>query len=354
MSPGLSNHGWPPERPGNATESRCKGVRWLFRGVAIALGLAQVVAARNTVGPDARSYLELARAILRHDWTMTINAYWSALYPWLLAGITGFVKPSLRWEYPVAHALAFPLWLACIAAFEFFWAGLLQIRKLALERGGRTGTALSSRQMWALGYSLWIWLVVGDIIAEINPDLCLATSVLLSAGLLIRIAMVPGARRSLYIWFGIALGIGYLVKAILFPMALVFLGLMVVTVGARPVENRRKDFGLALLFFVLIVAPQITRLSVSKGRFTFSDTGKLVFAWCNYDFPLRNWQGEPAGSGRPAHPTRKLYARPAVYEFNGPLRASYPPWFDPSYWNEGLFACISARRSYKACAAPVS
>ncbi|MFY9912444.1 MAG: hypothetical protein WAK56_21565, partial [Candidatus Sulfotelmatobacter sp.] len=103
-----------------------------------------------------------------------------------------------------------------------------------------------------------------------------------------------------------------------------------------PVENRRKDFGLALLFFVLIVAPQITRLSVSKGRFTFSDTGKLVFAWCNYDFPLRNWQGEPAGSGTPAHPTRKLYARPAVYEFNGPLRASYPPWFDPSYWNEGL------------------
>jgi hypothetical protein len=30
-----------------------------------------------------------------------------------------------------------------------------------------------------------------------------------------------------------------------------------------------------------------------------------------------------------------------VYEFNGPLRASYPPWFDPSYWNEGLSPTFS-------------
>jgi hypothetical protein len=25
-----------------------------------------------------------------------------------------------------------------------------------------------------------------------------------------------------------------------------------------------------------------------------------------------------------------------VFEFNGPISASYPPWYDPSYWNEGL------------------
>jgi len=76
------------------------GIRWLFRCLAVALALAQIVVGRNTFGPDPRSYLELARAILRHDWAMVINAYWSALYPWLLAAALGVVKPSLRWEFP--------------------------------------------------------------------------------------------------------------------------------------------------------------------------------------------------------------------------------------------------------------
>jgi len=52
--------------------------------------------------------------------------------------------------------------------------------------------------------------------------------------------------------------------------------------------------------------------------------------------PIRNWQGQPAGNGTPTHPTRQIYQHPAVFEFNGPINASYPPWYDPSYWNEGL------------------
>ena len=90
------------------------------------------------------------------------------------------------------------------------------------------------------------------------------------------------------------------------------------------------------LAFVALATPQIVLLSLAKGRVTFSDTGKLAYAWYNYGLPLRNWQGQPAGSGTPVHPTRKLYEHPAVYEFNGPIRSSYPPWYDPSYWNEGL------------------
>jgi hypothetical protein len=338
----LLNHGWPPESAKNGADSQCMVIRWLFRGVAIVLGFAQIVAARNTFSPDARSYMELARAILRHDWAMTINAYWSALYPWLLAGVIGIVKPSLRWEFPVAHALAFPLWLACIAAFEFFWTNLLHTREFALAKCSSTGTPLSSLQMWALGYSLLIWLAVGGLIPEITPDLCVAATVLLSAGLLIRIAMAGGGRRSLYIWFGICLGIGYLVKAILFPMAFVFLGTMV-AVSGRAFRAAQKGIWIAFLIFLMIAAPQITALSLSKGRITFSDTGKLAFAWYTYNLPLRNWQGEPAGSGTPAHPTRRLYERPAVYEFDGPLRSSYPPWYDPSYWNEGLSPAFQLR-----------
>lgn len=319
----------------DSAESRCAAIRWLFRCLAAGLGLAQIIAARNTVGPDARSYLELARAILRHDWAMTVNAYWSAVYPWLLAAVLGVVKPSLRWEFPVAHLLAFPVLLACIGAFEFFWTSLLLVRQLTGDRLGLTSPSLTSAQIWALGYSLFIWMVVGDLITAINPDLCMTTMVLLDAGILVRIAIAARERRSLYFWFGVCLGVGYLVKAILFPMALVFLAMMM-AVSGHEFRERVSSFALALLMFVAIASPQIILLSRAKGRLTFSDTGKLNFAWYTYGLPLRDWQGEPAGSGTPVHPTRKIYDHPALYEFNGPLRSSYPPWYDPTYWNEGL------------------
>jgi hypothetical protein len=310
-------------------------IRWFFRLLTVALGLTQIALARDTVGPDARSYLEIARAILRRDWGMTINAYWSVLYPWLLAPMLAIFKPSLRWEFPIAHALAFPVLLACIAAFDFFWSSLLRIRESSIWHASATMAAIPSWQMWVLGYSLFIWWVVGDLITAINPDLCMTTMVLLSAGLLNRMQIKEGTRCSLYLWFGLCLGVGYLVKAVLFPMGLVFLGMMFVTCW-HSFRARKWNLASALLIFSLIALPEIILLSRAKGRITFSDAGKLAFAWFNYDLPLRDWQGEPAWSGRPLHPTREIYRNPAVYEFNGPLRSSYPPWYDPSYWNDGM------------------
>jgi hypothetical protein len=93
----------------------------------------------------------------------------------------------------------------------------------------------------------------------------------------------------------------------------------------------------ATLVFLCISAPFIALLSHQKGRFTFSDTGKFNYAW--YVSPRtfwRNWQGAEQESGIPAHPTRQLLQHPPVFEFDGPVVGTYPPWTDPSYWNEGL------------------
>lgn len=318
-----------------SAESHCIEIRWFFRSVAAILAIVEIVLARNTFGPDPRSYMELARAILRHDWAMVPNAYWSALYPWLLAAVLGIVKPSLRWEFPVAHAISFPMYLACIAAFEFFWVSLLQHRQASITGFDSEGTRIRASQMWIWGYSLFVWTTVGELVLLVNPDLLVMASVLLAAGLLLRMETDGSFSRALYVWFGICLGFGYLAKAILFPMAFVFLAMMVF-VSRRVLRERRKFMALALLIFIAIAAPEIALLSHSKGRLTYSDAGKLNVAWFNYNLPNRNWQGLPPGTGTPAHPTRQLFLHPAVYEFNGPLRASYPPWYDPSYWNEGL------------------
>jgi hypothetical protein len=316
-------------------EPKCMKLRWLFRSVAAILAIVEIVLARNTFGPDPRAYMELARAILRHDWAMVPNAYWSALYPWLLAAVLGIVKPSLRWEFPVAHAFSFFMFLACMAAFEFFWVSLLRWRHASNVELESASTPIPASQMWILGYSLFTWTTVGELVLLVNPDLLVTSIVLIAAGLLLLIDRDRNSPHTPYLVFGVCLGLGYLAKAILFPMAFVFLAMMVF-VSRRALRERGRDIALALLIFVAIAAPEIALLSHAKGRFTYADTGKLNLVWFNYKTPVRNWQGLPLGSGTPAHPTRQVFDHPAVYEFNGPLRASYPPWFDPTYWNEGL------------------
>jgi hypothetical protein len=56
-----------------------------------------------------------------------------------------------------------------------------------------------------------------------------------------------------------------------------------------------------------------------------------------------NWQGDPVASGVPKHATRQISVNPPMYEFNGPIRGTYPPSYDPSYWNEGRRATFNIR-----------
>ena len=295
------------------SESRLKA---LFRAVAVALGAAETIAARNSISPDGRSYLEIAKAYLRHDWTASVNAYWSPLYSWLSALALGLVRPAWRWEYPTIHAMNFLIFLAALAAFEYFWNGL-QCSELGVP----------NRILWVLGYSLFLWLTLANL-PLVNPDLCVAIMVYLIAGLMLRIRNSAGARY--FVQLGIALAFGYFAKAMLFPMAFVFL--MVLLMARVP----WKGVALAAAIFFAIAAPQIFLLSRAKRHLTFSESGLLTLVWSNYDVPTRNWQGQPAGNGTPTHPTRQIYQHPAVFEFNGPIHASYPPWYDPSYWNDGL------------------
>jgi hypothetical protein len=52
--------------------------------------------------------------------------------------------------------------------------------------------------------------------------------------------------------------------------------------------------------------------------------------------PRYHWQGNLPGLGSPVHPTKKLSASPAVYEFDEPGASTYAVWYDPAYWNQGV------------------
>jgi hypothetical protein len=307
----------------------CARIKYVFRGIGLLLGSIEGYVSRNAINPDGRSYLDLAQAYLHHDWATTINAYWSPLYAWLLALTLGVTRPSLRSEFPVVHALNVALFFVSLAAFEFFWSGLMEVRK-STDDVHKTG-GMPETVLWSLGYPFFIWLSVGSLVSMINPDLVVMTLVLLIAGLLIRIHGTGDSVWHLHFLLGLLLGIGYLAKAVMFPAGFLFVA---ATSRNQPKTRWLQPIVVALVFLV-VCSPQIIVLSRAKGRLTFADTGRLAYAWYTYHLPVRNWQGSPT-SGTPVHPTRKLYEHPTVFEFNGPIQGSYPPWQDPSYWNEGM------------------
>jgi hypothetical protein len=170
---------------------------------------------------------------------------------------------------------------------------------------------------------------------EVTPDLAVLACVCLTAGMLLRLGQCGTLGK--FALFGLILALGYWTKAILFPLAFVTLAAGYLWKRSRP--GWGHGTAVATLVFLCASAPLIFLLSHQKGRFTFGDSGKLNYAW--FVSPRtywRNWQGEEQvpGSGTPVHPTRQLLRHPPLFEFDGPVAATYPPWADPSYWNEGL------------------
>ena len=314
--------------------------------VVIVLGFLQAWANRHHMNPDGVSYLDIADRYLQRDWSGAINAYWSPLYSWLLAMVLYVLRPDAYWEFPAVHLLNFLLYLVAFACFEVLLFQVVRHQTEPVEHShGDLG--LPPWSWHCLGYVLFLWCALELIrVAVTTPDMCVAAIVFLLAAILVRIRLHP-ENWSNFVFLGLASGIAYLTKAVMFPLSFVFLALGLLSAG-----NWRRALprvAVSLLLFVLVSAPLLVALHGAKGRWTFGDSGRLAYAWLVNDVrPYLHWRGDPPGSGVPAHPTRILFEAPTVYEFKEPIRSTYPPWFDPSYWNEGLVGRFELKGQLKA------
>jgi len=161
--------------------------------------------------------------------------------------------------------------------------------------------------------------------------------VYLATALLFRIR---GGRGSWLVFagFGVLLGLGYFAKAAMFPLAFVFLFSAFClnhNAGASYLGAALRTL-MASAVFAGFALPLVLALSAAKGRPTFGDSGRVSYAeFVDRATKTVHWQGVPAGTGTPLHPTRKIFSNPDVYEFAAPVPGSYPPWYDPSYWYDG-------------------
>lgn len=312
--------------------------RRFFWCVVLVLGLLNVWAHRNDVNPDSISYIEIACATARSGLHQIVNAYWSPLYPFLLSLVFRYFHPAVQWEFTAAHLLNFALYSASFASFELFLQELILLRDTAGE-STEESLPVSPRTLRICGYIFFLWASyfwLGP--AWVTPDLCVAAIVYLTTALLLLIRRRQGGWLA-FAEFGALLGLGYLAKAAMFPLAFVFLfsAFCVSRIaGASSRAGALRTLSAAGVFAAFAL-PLILALSAAKGRPTFGDAGSIAYTeYIDRATKTVHWQGEPPGTGKPAHPTRKIFSDPALYEFASPIPGSYPPWYDPSYWYEGV------------------
>lgn len=303
---------------------------WVLRAFVLTLAIARIATAPQSINPDGVSYLDVADEFLQ--WRLPLHAldYWSPLYPALIA----LFKQLPLSEILSVRLLNFVLLIAAMVAFERFLTACV---------ADRIQDSISRGIFYLLGYGIFIWSTLSVISVEsVTPDLTVFAITCYAAVLLERSLSQTrrtGAR------LGLVLGIGYYAKAIMFPVAIFFCATLFLFGRSRG----RKAAAYATATFLAVAAPLVILLSVHSGHPTFGSSARLNYAWYVQRVPKWiHWQGD-AIHGSALSPTKVISEQPLAYSFSEPFtRATYPPWFAPPYWHQGLQLSFDADRQLAA------
>ncbi len=107
-----------------------------------------------------------------------------------------FSQPSYHWEFPLAHAVNFLIYLGSLACFDFLLWELLHDHRRRRTSLAEQGLTTFPEWCWlCLGYPLFIWTSL-DLIGlhRVTPDLCVASCLYLASALVLRVRQNPGSR----------------------------------------------------------------------------------------------------------------------------------------------------------------
>jgi hypothetical protein len=325
---------------------------WIF---TVLLGLLQFWIGRHMMNTDGISYSDMGEAISHGHWKAAINGYWNPLYPAALGLGRLVFRPSPYWEFTVSHLMNFVILLGAAGSFQFLITGLLEYSHRTSKESSGAGEALSDRVLLSLGYSIFLFGMLALInLGTVSPDLLVAVSVTLAAGIVVRMKM-GAARKRDFARLGIVLGFGYVTKAVLVPLGMAFFVSAILAVWRLPIPGNVqnsvkrkvsywiKPLAVGVVGFLLVAGPLMLAISAMKGRPTFGDSAKLNLAWYVDHVPRYHWHGIPP-LGYPLHPTTKIFDSPGTFAFDRPgAFATYDIWFDPSYWDDGVKPRIIAK-----------
>ena len=307
--------------------------------LALILGLLNFWTTRFAVSSDGISYMEIGRKYADGDWKGAVNAYWSPLYSWILAVARLLTGKSDRWELTSLHLVNLVAYVIALILFE----------QLFTRLWSNTSATLTDAQWKCLrfcSYCLFLWAGIHMVgMGYGSADMIVLALNLAAALLLLRTHNSPEDHIALA-ELGAVLGLSYLCKAAMLPVAIVCVAIALWSGRAKAKFATRA--AALLLPLLLLCTPWVIALHAHQGAWTFGESGKLNYAW-EVDGAARitHWQGEPGDIGTPLHPTRLIFSHPNVYEFGSPLNATYPPWYDPAYWYAGVTPHFQVGRQLK-------
>jgi hypothetical protein len=304
---------------------KARGIIWL--GLLILAGM-QAWASRFTTTPDGMSYVDLSDAVVGGHLGQLVNAYWSPLYPVLLGLLRLVLRPGPYWEYPVQHLLNLLLFAGSILGFEYFLNALGAVA----ATWGRTELLTTTGRVVAYLIFGVLSLMMTPLTLP-TPDLLVTTTVFVAFGALLRLRHETEWRRPATI-LGLALAVGSLAKSFFIPWSVICL------VCALIATRERWGWRIAMRsagIWVAVVVPWCIVLSLSVGRLTFGDTGRLTYIWYVNEIESPSAQVMPHATATPA--TDSILPGVAITPTGS---GTNPIWYDPARWYGDLHPTWSA------------
>src|SRR5258706_1979512 len=287
---------------------------------------------RFYVNADGVSYLDLSDCIVEGRLADVVTTHWSPAYP-VLVGLFRLLAPSRAAERSVIRLLTFGSFVLAWLSFE---------RLFSVWLAGRHDRAVRARPIYVLSCCLALWAST-DLLepAYLTPDPLLSSVLLVSGTEALTLQSHWSAWRLARV--GTLLGFGYLLKMVVFPIAI----LTVAIVSVCGFRRRETWAGLAVaLPFLVLSLPWICAVSRKAQRPTFGEAGR--HAWLLF---VRASRPQPTGD-RPRITAVQLPDRGGQVRLldyaNEP--GTYPRWFDPGAWYGRIPLELSPSRVFKnAC-----
>lgn len=331
--------------------SAIRKVLWIYLLLLVPLAWFSARYDAYAIDGDAVAYMDLADLIRGHNLHAAVNGYWHPLYPALLAAAQTVFQTN-RWNelgaYYVLNVLIFFLEVGSILLLVH---GLVRLRR----RLAPAMESLFSGDLLALfSLSLLVIATTRELsLGKVRTDSLLQALILSGVGLLLEELAAEGNAAFVYAGLmGLTLGFAYLTKSFAFLLALLCTAALVsfsVLVCKRRIPTALAQSAVALVAFGVVAGPYVAALSHQHQRFDFGDSGSLNYVWYVSGTEKMHLQQRMADSFGSAivelkHPEQELMRTPGVYSYTQMQHGTYPPWFDPTYWNDHITAKFSLSR----------
>lgn len=318
--------------------------------VAIMLGYVRYDAYQ--IDGDAVSYMDLASAMVHGRWHDVVNGLWNPGYPALLALGKILIHPDRMHELHLFYWINCCIFLASIGCTWFFIRSILRVRMACTAAAGGADWALPMPLFYVVSYAAVFFSWQNEFsVGKIRVDGFFASLLLLAFAFLLRSIITP--RLIFDLGLGFSLGLAYLVKSPGFVLSMCTFGLLAIY-GLLIHKRKYRPWRLltSAAVFIVVAGPYITALSIQKGRVDFGDSGKLNYAWYVSGTEAQHLlNNQPARFGDATihlkHSEIEILSNPLVVYFPQFPHATYGPWFDPSYFNDGIHPQVNPGRQLR-------